>query len=572
MKRHIFILLTLLLSAAPLLAQYSPCFEAKFAEGKRLYSSGKYNQAKQYFNEAKDCPDPNAVAADEWIGKCKTALAEAERKAKEEAERQAKEEAERQKEAKAARERKEAEEAARKAREEVEAAYMKITKVEFGNVTDNNDRIDEFGSVLYDSDMRYLKPRITYDRKRNKNVTLDVKIIKPDRNMIPGKDSHKNYTYSTTTELDSGSGKTKELSGWGDDDKSIFSAGTYGFEIWHNGEQIYRTTFEIKPQSQQPVYDKLPDKEPYKTNAKNRDYIAQRYYNNNKYSKAAEWYRKAAEMGLAHAQNELGVMYYKGKSVEQNYNKAVEWQRKAAEQNYSWGQYNLGWCYEAGHGVGKDTERAKEWYQKAANQGHKDAQKRLDNLINTEKSLKSRPWEYRMGLGLGFQTHQFGSGSLPEDAIKGLGGLNVDLFFDSRKFLGTTQFFVKPSCAVSFCYTLVTNGSNLRVRYMEDYVFPCISFGKEMHNWDWSIGGGYYMDFMYKFKVSTNSNDPLDASLLSHYSGGLACMADFVAEENIGFRLIVGFPKSVECVVDGYDGYIKAPVIIFSIRFSGEFE
>ena len=92
-----------------------------------------------------------------------------------------------------------------------------------------------------------------------------------------------------------------------------------------------------------------------------------------------------------------------------------------------------------------------------------------------------------------------------------------------------------------------------------------------MHNWDWSIGGGYYMDFIYRFGSHTSSNDSLDASLLSHYTGGLACMADFVAEETVGFRLIVGFPKSVECMVDGHDCYLKAPVIIFSIRYSGEF-
>ncbi len=76
MKQYILILLAALLSTAPLLAQYSPCFEAAFAEGKRLFDQGKYTQAKKFFNEAKQCPDPNTVAASEWVGKCEKAIAE----------------------------------------------------------------------------------------------------------------------------------------------------------------------------------------------------------------------------------------------------------------------------------------------------------------------------------------------------------------------------------------------------------------------------------------------------------------------------------------------------------------
>lgn len=74
MKKHLLILLTALLSAAPLLAQYSPCYEAAFAEGKRLYNAGQYAQAKKYFNEAKSCPDPNEVAVNDMIGKCNSML------------------------------------------------------------------------------------------------------------------------------------------------------------------------------------------------------------------------------------------------------------------------------------------------------------------------------------------------------------------------------------------------------------------------------------------------------------------------------------------------------------------
>jgi hypothetical protein len=44
------------------------------------------------------------------------------------------------------------------------------------------------------------------------------------------------------------------------------------------------------------------------------------------------WYRKAAEQGLAVAHSGLGQCYYNGYGVESNAVEAVNWYRKAAEQ------------------------------------------------------------------------------------------------------------------------------------------------------------------------------------------------------------------------------------------------
>jgi TPR repeat protein len=52
---------------------------------------------------------------------------------------------------------------------------------------------------------------------------------------------------------------------------------------------------------------------------------------------------------------------------------AVSWYRKAADLGQADAQYNLGSCYDAGVGVETDKVEAKSWYQKAANQGHKGA-------------------------------------------------------------------------------------------------------------------------------------------------------------------------------------------------------
>ena len=48
------------------------------------------------------------------------------------------------------------------------------------------------------------------------------------------------------------------------------------------------------------------------------------------YSKAIEFYTKAADQGFANAQFELGRMYANGYGVPQNYSKAIEFYKKAA--------------------------------------------------------------------------------------------------------------------------------------------------------------------------------------------------------------------------------------------------
>lgn len=96
--------------------------------------------------------------------------------------------------------------------------------------------------------------------------------------------------------------------------------------------------------------------------------------------KAVEWYRKAAEQGLAKAQCNLGVCYENGEGVAKDQAIAVQWYRKAAEQGLALAQYNLGLLYEKGDGVDKDITKAVDWYRKAAGQGHKDAVTRIYQL------------------------------------------------------------------------------------------------------------------------------------------------------------------------------------------------
>ncbi len=85
------------------------------------------------------------------------------------------------------------------------------------------------------------------------------------------------------------------------------------------------------------------------------------------YKEAAEWFRKAAEQGHAHAQYWLGFMYsvYYSEGVSYDYKEAAEWFRKAAEQGDAEAQLEVGYMYYFGHGVSQDYKEAAEWFRKA---------------------------------------------------------------------------------------------------------------------------------------------------------------------------------------------------------------
>jgi TPR repeat protein len=100
------------------------------------------------------------------------------------------------------------------------------------------------------------------------------------------------------------------------------------------------------------------------------------------YSKAAEWYRKSAEQGNAEGQANLGFMYANGQGIPQDYSKAAEWNHKAAEQGNAVAEINLGVAYANGQGVPQSYTNALDWYQKAAKQGNKDAESHAQALEN----------------------------------------------------------------------------------------------------------------------------------------------------------------------------------------------
>ena len=100
---------------------------------------------------------------------------------------------------------------------------------------------------------------------------------------------------------------------------------------------------------------------------------------------AADWYRKAAEAGLAKARFNLGALYYAGEGLPRDPRLAAEWFSKAAYQNHALAQFNLANLYEKGEGVPRNLNEARRWYGEVAEKATdqelvEDAQAALDRL------------------------------------------------------------------------------------------------------------------------------------------------------------------------------------------------
>ena len=85
--------------------------------------------------------------------------------------------------------------------------------------------------------------------------------------------------------------------------------------------------------------------------------------------------RKGAYFHNAFAMYDLGLLYKNGWGVAQDYSKACEWFQKAADANNTDAMSNLGSLYQNGWGVARDYRKAREWYQKAADAGNARCQR-----------------------------------------------------------------------------------------------------------------------------------------------------------------------------------------------------
>ena len=120
--------------------------------------------------------------------------------------------------------------------------------------------------------------------------------------------------------------------------------------------------------------------------------------------KAEKYYRRAAKLGHAEAQESLGCLYEFAEKPD--YRRARKWYTRALKQHSSDtpdAAYRLGWLYERGLGGKKDIQKACQLYRKAAKNGHADAQRALGYCYEKGLGLhknyaKARKWSARAAL------------------------------------------------------------------------------------------------------------------------------------------------------------------------------
>jgi hypothetical protein len=113
---------------------------------------------------------------------------------------------------------------------------LNVTKLEAGNADSTNRWITKPGEPLNAAGIRYFNPVITVDSLINGEVVLYIKLISPSgitqRNT---ETSPEGYTYSKTKQVNRGRDQVIDLDGWGNAEKSVYSAGEWTVEVWYNG-------------------------------------------------------------------------------------------------------------------------------------------------------------------------------------------------------------------------------------------------------------------------------------------------------------------------------------------------
>jgi TPR repeat protein len=122
-----------------------------------------------------------------------------------------------------------------------------------------------------------------------------------------------------------------------------------------------------------------------------------------------QWQADAAQ-GNPHAQYNVGMAYAEGRGAAQDFSKAAEFYTKAAEQGNVNAQYNLGTLYFNGKGVQKDSAAATKWFQKAAEQGDMNAAHCLADILYDNKNFaEARTW-FEKAANAGIADAEFGLG------------------------------------------------------------------------------------------------------------------------------------------------------------------
>ena len=98
-----------------------------------------------------------------------------------------------------------------------------------------------------------------------------------------------------------------------------------------------------------------------------------------KLKKSFYWYKKAAGLGLAKAQYEVGKCFATGQGVQEDTASAIVYFEEAAKKHLPIAEYTLGMCYNQGLGVPLDKQKMLYWLNRAAMGKYPKAECELGN-------------------------------------------------------------------------------------------------------------------------------------------------------------------------------------------------
>lgn len=224
------------------IAQDCDCYNSTRSKGISLMQKKLYSKAIEYFKAADDCPDkPASNDLQAKRNECLQAIRQIEE--------------ERQRESELARKRVQEANYASK-------GYMEITDIKFANIKNDGTIIDDYGSTLYSSDLRYLKPKLFYNglASEQKTIKLFCKIFRADGTLSKGDSSPEGYTSSSEYTIYPGTGKILNLTGWGTDNGGHYFPGTCKYELWYEGKLLFAKEILIKSNSGEVSYLKVDNK------------------------------------------------------------------------------------------------------------------------------------------------------------------------------------------------------------------------------------------------------------------------------------------------------------------------
>jgi len=102
--------------------------------------------------------------------------------------------------------------------------------------------------------------------------------------------------------------------------------------------------------------------------------IGRHYYEVDKYSKAANWWKQSAEDNCPRSQHNYALLLFKGLGVNKDRKLSLEWSIRSANNGNKTSRRNVGLCYFYGRGCEINYEMALDWFAPLLEAGEPNAQ------------------------------------------------------------------------------------------------------------------------------------------------------------------------------------------------------